>query len=108
MTGRAGRFWRGGRRARIGGLTLVVAVQAVVGLGVLLILPAPASAYTPHAPILIDGNLDFTPANGATGGTGMSSDPYLIEGWQIDASSAFGIRILNTDAYAIIRGVFVY
>jgi len=108
VTEQTGKVRRIGSGAGIGGLAFLLVVQAFVGLGALVVLPTPVRAYTMHAPILIDGDLNFTAANGVTGGTGTSSDPYVIEGWQIDASSAFGIRILNTDAYATIRGVFVY
>jgi len=103
---RGGRAARG--RARVGGIAFVLLAQAIVGVASLLAVPAPASAYTPRAPILIDGNAEFTPANGVTGGTGTAADPYRIEGWEIDASLANGITITNTDAYALVRGVFVH
>ena len=76
--------------------------------GFVLTIPA-TSAYTPHPPILIEGNQDFTPANGVTGGSGTASDPYIIEGWEI-AGSGYGdnIHIENTDAHFIILGVFVH
>lgn len=64
--------------------------------------------YTSHDPIYINGNADFTAENGVTGGTGSSSDPYIIEGWDINASSADGIAIRNTDAYFIIRNCYVH
>src|SRR2546426_10672179 len=38
-----------------------------------------------HPPISIEGDAGFTPANGVTGGTGTPSDPYIIEGWEINA-----------------------
>ncbi len=69
--------------------------------------PHGALGYTPHPPILIDGDAGFVPANGVTGGTGTPSDPYVIEGWAIDASSATGISIANTLAHALIRNVSV-
>lgn len=65
-----------------------------------------ASAYVIHNPITIYGNADFTSANGVTGGSGTSIDPYIIEGWEIDGSSSISaIEIINTDAYFIIRNV---
>ena len=36
-----------------------------------------------HDPIYIDGNEDFTPANGVTSGSGTENDPYIIENWDI-------------------------
>ncbi len=73
-----------------------------------LVSPPAATAYTPRVPILIDGNGAFTGANGVTGGTGTPADPYLIDGWEIDASAAHGIEIRNTDAHAVVRDVFLH
>lgn len=67
----------------------------------------PRPAFTSHSPILIEGDSEFTPANGVTGGSGTSADPYLISGWDIGASSTIGIRIRNTTAYVVIRGVHI-
>ncbi len=71
-------------------------------------VPEEVSAYTPHAPIEIEGNENFTTANGVTSGSGTPMDPYVIEGWEINASKADGIRIDRTDAYFIIRDVYVH
>jgi len=64
----------------------------------------------PHGPIAIENDTDFTAANGVTGGSGSSSDPYLIQRWDIDGSSAglVGILIRNTTAYFIIRNVQIH
>src|SRR3990170_2421328 len=59
----------------------------------------PGSGLTTHAPIVIVGNAEFTGANGVTGGSGTPSDPYIIEGWEINASAADGIAILYTTAH---------
>jgi len=75
-----------------------------------------ASAYQPHSPITIIGNKDFTSANGVTGGTGTPSDPYIIQGWDINASgigccNAYGnagIDIQQTNASFIVRNVYVH
>lgn len=58
-----------------------------------------------HPPIYINGNEEFTPENGVTGGNGTAEDPYLIENWIIidDDSTPQGIFINNTDAYFVIR-----
>src|SRR5207249_6912442 len=51
----------------------------------------------------------FTAANGVTGGSGTASDPYIIAGWEINASASFyGIVIANTRAPFVIRDVFVH
>ncbi|GEM_PF-3247043 len=58
----------------------------------------------PHAPIVIAGNRAFTAENGVVRGSGTAEDPYVIEGWRIDAPQApVGISIADTDAYAIVR-----
>ena len=59
-----------------------------------------------HDPIFINGNSQFTLANGVSGGSGTVGDPYIIENWIIDdsgASEVNGITILNTTAYFTIR-----
>jgi parallel beta-helix repeat protein len=67
-----------------------------------------ARAVVTRGPILIDGNAGFTPANGVTSGSGTESSPYIIEGWDINASSANGIEIRNTTAYFAIRNCRVH
>jgi len=73
--------------------------------------------YIPHDPIYISGDDDFTPENGVTGGSGTKDDPYIIEGWEIDASKArsrsppnnpAGIYIEYTRAYLVIRNCRIY
>ena len=70
-----------------------------------------AQAYTPHDVIQIDGDSDFVAENGITEGQGTEEDPYIIEGWVINASlaagSAGGIQISHTDAHFKIRNVRV-
>jgi parallel beta-helix repeat protein len=69
---------------------------------------AKVTAYLSHDPILIVGNAQFTSANGVTGGTGTASDPYVIEGWDINATSATGILIQNTTVRFDVRSCFVH
>jgi len=66
------------------------------------------SGYTYHEPILIEGNEDFTAANGVIDGNGTASDPYIIEGWNIDCYQDTGIAIYNTNANFVIRNVHVH
>jgi len=70
-----------------------------------------------HTPILIDGPGNFTASNGVTGGSGSPNDPYIIQGWSIDASTANGIEIRNIlnletpvplPVYFVIRNVFIH
>ncbi len=70
--------------------------------------PAHSLVLTPHNPILILGDGDFTLANGVTSGTGTPGDPYVIEGWEINASAENGIEIQDTRADFTIRNVYVH
>ncbi len=57
-----------------------------------------------HAPIKIEGDANFTPENGVTGGNGTPNDPYIISGLEIDAQDGNNaIYIGNTTAYFIIE-----
>ena len=64
--------------------------------------------YTPRPPIYINGNENFTEENGVVGGNGTKENPYIIEGWEINASITDGIRIENTTAYFVIRNCYIY
>ena len=87
---------------------LLAGALAAVSLAALVGIPGAASAYVPRAPILLVGDAGFTPDNGVTGGSGTPSDPYVIEGWDIDASAAAGIAILYTTAHFVVRNVRVH
>jgi len=72
---------------------------------------------TPHTPILIDGNGNFTLANGVRRGSGTATDPYVISDWDIDSSTSYviptfvpeaGILIRHTTAYFVILSVYVH
>jgi parallel beta-helix repeat protein len=62
----------------------------------------------PHAPILINGDAGFTSANGVTSGSGTAVDPFVIEGWNIGASTANGIDVRNTSAHFVIRNCYIH
>jgi len=88
-------------------LASIVSVTLVTAL--LGAVEASEYTYTPHAPLRILGNGDFTRENGVKSGSGTAEDPYLIESLEIDASGhEFGIYIENTDAYFIIRESRIY
>lgn len=60
--------------------------------------------------ISIEGDDEFTAANGVVRGSGTQADPYIIEGWTIDSSSYgtdygedTGIYIFDTTKYFVIR-----
>lgn len=57
--------------------------------------------YTDHAPIVIEGDENFTEENGVTGGSGTKNDPYIIEGWKINKATAVSIE--KTSSYFVIR-----
>ena len=57
-----------------------------------------------HEPIYIYGDDDFTVQNGVMSGSGTPEDPYVIEGWRIDAPRAdYGIYIDHTTRHFVIR-----
>lgn len=61
-----------------------------------------------HEPIYIHGNDGFTRENGVVAGDGSPEDPFVIEGWWIDAARAeYGIYIDHTTACFILRDCFV-
>ena len=65
------------------------------------------SCGAPHGPIYINGNDNFTPANGVVGGGGTENDPYIIGNWIISAENAHGIEIRNTTAYFVVGNCLV-
>jgi parallel beta-helix repeat protein len=73
----------------------------------LTLQPAAQASANLHRPIVIDGDSEFTPANGVTGGGGTAGDPFLIEGWRIEVNglAIAAIQIRNTTAPFVIRGV---
>jgi parallel beta-helix repeat protein len=89
-------------------LALFLVVLLVTAVFAVLRPPWEASAYTLRGIIYIEGDANFTAANGVTGGTGTPSDPYVIEGWEINASSGTGIEIRNTTAHFVVRDLYVH
>jgi parallel beta-helix repeat protein len=62
-----------------------------------------------RGPIAILSDADFTAENGVVSGTGSAEDPYLIAGVEVTAApaDAYGVRIENTQAAFVLRGVMV-
>ncbi len=91
-------------------IVVLLVVLLMLSLHPLVVLPEDASAHTPHNPIHIEGNVNFTAANGVVSGSGVWDDPFIIEGWEIDVSIGgfAGILIANTDVHFIIRDVYVH
>jgi parallel beta-helix repeat protein len=105
------------------GLIAVLIIGAIAGLtgqiGKSGDLPPPEThvkypariTYTAHNPILIIGDIGFTGPNATTGivwGSGTEADPYIVEGWDINASSANGIEIRDSSVPFIIRDCHVH
>jgi hypothetical protein len=63
------------------------------------------SGYTPHNPILITSDSEFTSENGVVSGSGIATDPYVIRGWSIATSTANCVEIRDTGAHFEIRDV---
>ena len=70
------------------------------------------SELTPHDPILIEGDADFAAQAEAEGwpGNGTPSNPYIIEGYEIDLGGGEGscIWIQDTRASFIVRGCLLH
>ncbi len=61
-----------------------------------------------HEPIYIYGDDEFTLDNGVISGSGTQEDPYIIEGWYIDACDTdYGIYVDHTQAHFVIRGCVI-
>jgi len=71
------------------------------------VLPVTSPVFRFHGPISISSNADFTAANGVTHGSGTPWDPYVIEGWDI-VGAYIAIKISNTDAWFVIRDVYLH
>jgi len=61
-------------------------------------------------PICIDGDSEFTGENGVSNpfAEGTENDPYLIESWEINASTGHGIEIRNTTKHFNISNCILY
>jgi parallel beta-helix repeat protein len=69
-----------------------------------------------HGPIRIHYDEDFTSANGVVSGSGTQADPYIIQGWTINASASdtfswpyinAGIAVGSTTKYFMVRDCLV-
>jgi parallel beta-helix repeat protein len=66
--------------------------------------------YLMHSPISIQGNGGFTNDSGVVWGSGTAADPFIIEGWDINASvsSTAGILMNSTSVDFVIRDCRVH
>lgn len=83
---------------------LLMAIQSLPIQG------SPDPPYPPpnHGTIIIVGNSGFAASGAVVSGDGSESDPYIIEGWVIDASASDGISITGADAHFVIRNCTIY
>ncbi len=67
------------------------------------------SEYTPHDPILINGDSEFTSTAQAEGwsGNGTRTNPYVISGLEILTDAESAISITGTTTYFVIRDCFL-
>jgi len=96
-------------RARIVWAAIVSVAFVVLAFISFAPVAMPVSAYSPHSAINIIGNSQLNADHGIVSGTGTSSDPYIIEGWEIGVGSGgaalTGISMKNTNKHVEIRGV---
>jgi parallel beta-helix repeat protein len=101
---------------RTNGSTYYYVVTAVNSFGEsvasIQVSAMPTVSTYASGPIRIRADDQFTGANGVVGGAGTQSNPYIIEGWTIDASASdtnlwpyitAGISIDHTSKYFVIR-----
>lgn len=83
-------------------LSCTAALLCLIGI----VVAASGGDLQDRNPIVITGDYEFTAKNGVVAGSGTVDDPYIIEGWQIDAGyHDYGIRIDRTSRYFVIRNV---
>jgi parallel beta-helix repeat protein len=95
------------RRERLILCTILVVLVVIVASFSAILLSVERPTYIIHAPIYIRGDANFTASNGVTSGRGTASDPYIIQGWEIETSGTNGIIIFNTSAHFVITNVFL-
>ncbi len=69
------------------------------------IIVSSSSQYLTGASIHINGNSEFTSANGVSSGSGTETDPYILQGLNASSSSFFtpALLIENTTAYFVLK-----
>src|SRR2546426_4311446 len=95
---------------RFGGISLAVALFLLLPSILATAAPTPIAVRTlmPHAPILIDSDANFTATNGVTTGNGSAGNPYIIEGWDINAANGDGVFLRSTTSHVILRNLSVH
>lgn len=101
------------KAAALFALLVAILILAASSITIAMLSPvaedSPASiSFTQRGLISIVGDLAFTFANGVSSGTGVYGDPYIIDGWEIDASPGHAISITGTRAYFEIRNCYLH
>ena len=85
---------------------ILVSAAVLLVSAAVIVAPRSAAEYTMHAPILIDSDV-IDDDDGVVSGNGTETDPYIIEGWQIDHFNQSSIDIVSCEKHYVIRNVFV-
>jgi len=105
-----------GSRPRFAAIfALLVAIFILLASATAITTPSPEADGSPasisfakRGIISIIGDLGFTNASGVTWGSGTVSDPFIIDGWEIDASPGHAISIWGTRAYFEVRNCYLH
>lgn len=94
----------GGSLRWSGGFAFVLALASALAAW------APADALRvpdnePRGSLLIEGDAAFTAENGVRSGSGSEDDPFVIEGWTILPTAAYGVKLVGTRAHVVIRDI---
>src|SRR5438445_13765047 len=92
-----------------GGHSLALTMFVLLSAITVTAAPTPIAgrSLTPHTPILIDSDANFTAANGVTRRDGSAGNPYATEGCDINAAHVHGGSLRSTTAHGILRNLFV-
>ena len=95
--------------------SLIIAIMAMTAPFIALTLSSPVSEEVPatvtyniRSTIVINSDSEFDAAHGINSGSGAPGDPYVIDNWDITASTNHAITINNTRAYFEIRGCYLH
>jgi parallel beta-helix repeat protein len=88
-------------------IAFVIVLAALVSAAVVYEKSFTESAFESRGSIFIQGDEDLLEANGVVSGSGVESDPYIIEGWNIQTPWTHGISISHTNAHLVIRNVTI-
>jgi len=69
---------------------------------------ATSAVYTTRVPIRINDVSEFTLGNGVVSGNGTAENPYVIEGWEIDASEGDGVVVTDIATHFVIRNCHIH